>query len=636
MAFDGALLFFKPLANSGALVFGDIGDSAGAPAASVSIDADIADAPPQLTLRYGAPLGADCAFDDAVVPADLQLAWDSNTNRALLAFGRAHLQDARPASSAARAAWQDAARRTTHASAHWQDARAATTAARTAWQRTQALALNARSHLQDALPATTDARVAWQQTLALRGAWREHMQEALPLSADARVHFEEMLRLARAARPVAQWALPILTVRRPPLRTALRLPIVHRPHWQQAMRPRPGLSPRPLPPDGKHLCYDPATLGQLVFERAFTGTGELVFVCHHAGGGVPEQPPATLVLARRRTYIVINSIEVRRVDTNALLPALDSGFSMQLERGSWTWGFNVEFHASALPLLQPDANGLPVELEVKVNGQPFRMMAESLSRSVKFPRAVVRVTGASPAVLLDAPWAPQQSFTQDALISAEQLMLQVLTVGGVSMGWTLDWQITDWTIPAGTWAHQGTWISAINDIAGSVGAYVQPHDTAHTLRILPAWPVRSWLIPSATPDIELPPGIAAVEEVRWIAKPAYDSLYLRGEAGTFNYYRKRSGTPGTVGAPMVVHPLLIAAAAADQRAIAELSDTSRQVEQQLQLMVHPETGIIKPGTLLRYTDDAAVVRTGITREVSVQMAGSKLTQTIRVQAPEVA
>jgi hypothetical protein len=428
----------------------------------------------------------------------------------------------------------------------------------------------------------------------------------------------------------------VLALRRAPLRTALRLPVLHRPYWQQAMRPLPGLSAPPPGPEPRPPCYDPATLGELVFAEPWDSTGELVFVCQCVGCGDPQLPPATVTLARRRTYIVINSIEVRRVDTDQLLPALDSGFSMQLERGSWTWGFTVEFHASALPLLQPDSNGLPVELEVKVNGQPFRMLAETLSRSVRFPRAVVRVTGASPAVLLDAPWAPQQSFAQAAERSAQQLMLDVLTVGGVSMGWTLDWQITDWVIPASTWAHQGTWISAINDIAASVGAYVQPHDTAQTLRILPAWPVRSWLMQDATPDIELPPGIAAVEEVQWLNKPAYDGMYLRGEAGTYNYYRKRSSTAGTVLAPMAVHPLLIDAAAADQRAIAELSDTGRQVEQQLQLMVHPEAGIIKPGTLLRYTDDAAVVRTGVTRSVSVQMAGAKLTQSIRVQAPEAA
>lgn len=139
---------------------------------------------------------------------------------------------------------------------------------------------------------------------------------------------------------------------------------------------------------------------------------------------------------------------------------------------------------------------------------------------------------------------------------------------------------------------------------------------------------------SATPDIELPPGIAVVEEVEWIVKPAYNALYMHGEPGTHLFHRTRTGTPGTRPAPMAVHPLLVHADAAAQRAIADLSDTGRQTLQTLRTMVLPETGIIKPGLLLRYTDDADVVRTGITRSVSVAMAGPKLEQTIKVQAHE--
>ena len=98
------------------------------------------------------------------------------------------------------------------------------------------------------------------------------------------------------------------------------------------------------------------------------------------------------------------------------------------------------------------------------------------------------------------------------------------------------------------------------------------------------------------------------------------------------YFRMRAGTPGIVRAPMAVHPLLVHADAAAQRAVAELSDTGRQTLQTLRTMLLPETGIIKPGQLLRYTDDADVVRTGVTRAVSLAMAGPRLEQTIQVQA----
>ncbi|MFD2379207.1 hypothetical protein ACFSTJ_19370 [Ottowia pentelensis] len=405
-------------------------------------------------------------------------------------------------------------------------------------------------------------------------------------------------------------------------------------HYQDARRPGDAIT-IVLPP-GQPPCYDPAQPLHLRFvELAAPGLPlHLRFVCERAGGGPGPQPGGSIVVARRRSYIVLNSIEVRLAADGTLLPALDSGFSMRLDHRSWTWGFQLSLHAAALPLLTPGPDGLPVELEVTVNGQPFRMLAESRRRSVQFPRAVLEVSGTGRAALLDAPYASQQTFSQPAARTAQQLMLDVLTVNGVSMGWTLDWQLTDWPVPAGTWSHQGSWISAINDIAAAVGAYVQPHDTAQTLRILPRYPVRAWELASATPDITLPAGIATVEEVTWLHKPDYDAIYLQGEPGDKLYHRKRAGTPGTNPAPQAVHPLLVHADAAAQRAIAELSDTGRQIEQRLQLMVLPATGVIKPGTLLRYTDDGAVTRTGIVRATELRQAGPRIDQTLTVQAHE--
>ena len=43
---------------------------------------------------------------------------------------------------------------------------------------------------------------------------------------------------------------------------------------------------------------------------------------------------------------------------------------MQLNRESWTWSFSAMFHASARDALALGPSGKPVELEVRVNGQP--------------------------------------------------------------------------------------------------------------------------------------------------------------------------------------------------------------------------------------------------------------------------
>lgn len=488
--FDGKLLFWRPASGSGKLVFGDApgGGEPVIPEAPLAIDADLPGLGGPVFLRSGSLLDADA--DLPAMEGGTTLVWDANAFRNTIARVNPAFQQGLPAAAATRTHWQ---RSTPLAAAHraaWQQGQRMDGIARAHWQRSESLHTTARPAFQQGLPQQHLVRGGFQQAIALRATARPAFQQGVALLPGWRLGFQQTIRLHHNARNHFQTGIALQSPARAWLRTGTPLWRLHRPGFQQARDPLPGRAPPYVPPvQPPDLCYDPARLGLLVFEVAYTGDGRLVFICRRSGGE-PEQPPATLVVARRRSYIVINSIEVRRVDTGQLLPALDSGFSMQLERGSWTWSFNVEFHGAALPLLQPGVDGLPVELEVLVNGQPYRMLAETLSRSVQFPRSVVRAHGGGRSVLLDAPYAAQQSFMQESDRTAQQLMVDALTVNGVSMGWTLDWQVGDWFIPAGTWAHQGTWISAINDIASSVGAYVQPHDTAQVLRVLPAYPVR--------------------------------------------------------------------------------------------------------------------------------------------------
>ena len=112
---------------------------------------------------------------------------------------------------------------------------------------------------------------------------------------------------------------------------------------------------------------------------------------------------------------------------------------------------------------------------------------------------VAIVTGASRGIgaviakqLAGEGFAVAINYANSAARTAQQLMADVLTINNASIGWDVDWGITDWLVPAGVWTHQGPYISAVLDIASAVGAYVQPHDTAATLRILPRYPAAPW------------------------------------------------------------------------------------------------------------------------------------------------
>lgn len=252
----------------------------------------------------------------------------------------------------------------------------------------------------------------------------------------------------------------------------------------------------------------------------------------------------------------------------------------------------------------------------------------------RLPEYTITVSGRGKTALLDAPHSPVQTFGTNLERSAHQLMTQALTLGGVDFGWGVDFGLTDWQIPGGTWLHQGTYLSAILDIAGSVGGYVQPHDTAQTVRILKRWPVPAWRLGELTPDIELPLGLSEVDDTEYIDSPAYNRLFVSGETGSgILADLTRSGTAGDVlRCPMVVHPLITTIGAAKARAQSELSDAGPLVRRRMTLPILPATGIIKPGAVLDYWDDSAARRVGIVDATSINQTWPALVQTLEVMS----
>lgn len=44
-------------------------------------------------------------------------------------------------------------------------------------------------------------------------------------------------------------------------------------------------------------------------------------------------------------------------------------------------------------------------------------------------------------------------------------MDDALMINGVGIGWTLDFGLTDWLVPAGAWSHTGSHIEAVARVA---------------------------------------------------------------------------------------------------------------------------------------------------------------------------
>ena len=328
--------------------------------------------------------------------------------------------------------------------------------------------------------------------------------------------------------------------------------------------------------------------------------------------------------------MVINEVSLKRVSNNLYLPA--SSFSLRIDAGSWTWGFSASLPATVLADIEPDGDGNPVVLEASINGTPYRVLVESITRERTFGSVpTVSVSGRGVSAYLDAPYAAVKNFSNSEARTAQQLMNDALTINGVSIGWAVDWQLTDWLVPAGAWAHQGTYISALKAISEAAGGYILPHARDNQLRIKPMYPVAPWKwATEVTPDFVLPSALTTREGIEWLEKPHYNGIYVIGQSQGVIGRVFREGTAGNELAPMIVDPLITHVDAARQRGISVLGETGRIANVSLRVPVLPELGIIEPGKFIRYTDGGEE-RLGIVRSNSIDVGFPEVFQSIGVE-----
>lgn len=535
----------------------------------------------------------------------------------LRASAQQRFEQARPTYAALQTVWQNAAQLGAVHQARWQQAQHLATLVRQVLQQASSLA-----------SAPTMQR--FEDAQRLRATTQQRLQQARPMAAAPTAQrFEDATRLRHMALSSFENARVLQAAVRNSFGHGTPLSRVIAVHYEQARKPGPGVS-RPVQPPQPEPCYLPTLPAHLVFEGLADSIlpAHLVFVCERHGPGPDPEPGETIVVPIRRVYVTINSITLVRVDGAVPIPAYSFGMSLDVD--SWTWQWQATLHADALPLITPAANGYPVEVLATINGVPYRLCCEGYTRQRQFATTRIAVKGRGRAALLDAPYAPTLNHGNATDRTAQQLMGDVLTINGVGIGWGVDFGLTDWLVPGNVWAHQGPYISAILDIAGAAGGYVQPHNTAATLRVLPRYPAAPWAWGALTPDFELPAAVVSVEGTDWQQKPAYNRVYVAGTSAGVLGNVVRAGTAGEVLAPMVTHPLITHADAARQRGIAELSNTGRQAHLSLRLPVLAETGVIKPGALVRYVD-AGTPRIGLVRGTQVEWSAPTLRQVLAVE-----
>lgn len=474
--------------------------------------------------------------------------------------------------------------------------------------------------MQDATRAASHALVGrWQDATFTRNGGAGRWQDARGVRAETGFRHQDATRHRTGGAWDHQKATPVQSHRSAYFKKGTFVERGWTGRYQPGMRPPPGVSAI-IPPTPEPCCD---VTPHLLFQQG-PANSHLIFICDRDLNPPGPTPGETVIVPVRRVYIVLNNATLRRVDGNVEIPTLS--MSLSLDRDSWTWGFSAAIPEVARSIIMPDSSGDKVVVEATINGTAYRMLVETIGRERSFGQTAVRIGGRGLSAQLDAPYAPTQSWTNGTARTAQQLMGDVLTLNGVPLDWTVNFGLTDWTVPTGVFTHQGTYISALSAIAGAAGGYLQPHANLQQLQVLPNYPSGPWDWAGVTPDFEIPTAVATRDGVEWKDLPVYNRVFVSGQQAGVLGQITRAGTAGDLIAPMIVDPLITHADAARQRGIGSLAQCGRQMMVSLRMPVLSETGIITPGKFIDY--DGQI---GLSRAVSVDVSMPEIFQTITVE-----
>lgn len=252
---------------------------------------------------------------------------------------------------------------------------------------------------------------------------------------------------------------------------------------------------------------------------------------------IPSLPP-------KNWWYIVNELSVSRLDNGQNILVYDGSYST--DRSRWCWSYSLSVPASEIPKLEP-VNGQPVILRVMVNGTEHHMLLENRSRSRRFAETTYTLSGRSQSALLDAPYAPTRSFTQENERTARQLCQAELD--RVNSSTKLQWELIDelsWIVPAGSLSYSSmTPIAVIKMIAESAGGFVYSEKGSNTITVKPKYKKTFWdSITVEEYDRLIPESLVTEQSTDYEPYPDYNGITLTNDRSGLSGQIKRTGTAG--------------------------------------------------------------------------------------------
>lgn len=365
----------------------------------------------------------------------------------------------------------------------------------------------------------------------------------------------------------------------------------------------------------------------------YVGSTELNFVClchdidpHNVilNFGADECLPN---LAPVDWWYIVNEIKVTRLDNGQEIQIYSGDYST--DRSSWSWSYNLSIPFYEKSKTEP-INGKPVILKIMINGNEHRMLLENISRSRQFGKDVYKLSGRSPTALLDAPYSPTRSFTQENERSSVQLVQAELD--RVNSDVVLNWDLIDalgWILPPESLSYSNlTPIAAIKLIVEAAGGFIYSEPASNTLTIRPRYKKTWWdSIAVEEYDLVIPESIVTDQSTDYQPYPDYNGVFLTNDRTGDTGQVKRIGTAGDVLQESINNPLLTSTTVMHSKGREVLAKAGLVENHSLLMPITQEIGLCLPGELVAFNGDWW----GIVDGVSGSFTHKLVNQTVSIE-----
>ncbi|ENW05757.1 hypothetical protein [Acinetobacter beijerinckii] len=302
-------------------------------------------------------------------------------------------------------------------------------------------------------------------------------------------------------------------------------------------------------------------------------------------------------------WYIVNEIKVTRLDNGQEIQIYSGDYST--DRSSWSWSYNLSIPFYEKSKTEP-IDGQPVIFKIMINGNEHRMVLENISRSRQFGKDVYKLSGRSPTALLDAPYSPTRSFTQENERSSVQLVQAELD--RVNSDIVLNWELIDalgWILPPESLSYSNlTPIAAIKLIVEAAGGFIYSEPASNTLTIKARYKKTWWdSITVDEYDRLIPESIVTDQTTNYEPYPDYNGVFLTNDRTGDTGQVKRIGTAGDVLQESINSPLLTSTTVMHSKGREVLAKAGLVENHSLLMPITQEIGQCLPGEIVAFNGD---------------------------------